>query len=75
MGIWPVSVAYYREHIWALSIDSATGFICHIDHPAPARYSASATMSHKPYPPLGIGLIGLGHHGSRYAKHILIRSL
>ncbi|MBL8071439.1 MAG: Gfo/Idh/MocA family oxidoreductase [Nitrospira sp.] len=28
-------------------------------------------MSHKPDVPLGIGLIGVGHHGSRYAKHLL----
>ncbi len=28
-------------------------------------------MSHRPPIPLGIGLIGLGRHGSRYAKHIL----
>ncbi len=28
-------------------------------------------MSQEPRPPLGIGLIGLGHHGSRYAKHLL----
>ncbi len=28
-------------------------------------------MSHEPRAPLGIGLIGLGHHGSRYAKHLL----
>lgn len=28
-------------------------------------------MSQKPLAPLGIGLIGLGRHGSRYAKHIL----
>ena len=28
-------------------------------------------MSHEPGLPLGIGLIGVGHHGSRYAKHLL----
>ncbi|MBS0168918.1 MAG: Gfo/Idh/MocA family oxidoreductase [Nitrospira sp.] len=28
-------------------------------------------MSQAPRPPLGIGLIGLGHHGSRYAKHLV----
>ena len=28
-------------------------------------------MSHQPLVPLGIGLIGLGRHGSRYAKHIV----
>ncbi|HVG01775.1 MAG TPA: Gfo/Idh/MocA family oxidoreductase [Nitrospira sp.] len=28
-------------------------------------------MTQPPFPPLGIGLIGLGRHGSRYAKHIL----
>jgi len=28
-------------------------------------------MSQEPRPPLGIGLIGLGHHGSRYAKHLV----
>lgn len=28
-------------------------------------------MSHEPDVPLGIGLIGVGHHGSRYAKHLL----
>ncbi len=28
-------------------------------------------MSHEPRVPLGVGLIGLGHHGSRYAKHLL----
>ncbi len=28
-------------------------------------------MSHERRPPLGIGLIGLGHHGSRYAKHLV----
>lgn len=28
-------------------------------------------MSHEPCTPLGIGLIGLGRHGSRYAKHLL----
>ncbi|CAE6780211.1 MAG: Gfo/Idh/MocA family oxidoreductase [Nitrospira sp.] len=28
-------------------------------------------MSHERRPPLGIGLIGLGHHGSRYAKHLI----
>ncbi|MGC3973748.1 MAG: Gfo/Idh/MocA family oxidoreductase [Nitrospira sp.] len=28
-------------------------------------------MSHKSRMPLGIGLIGLGHHGRRYAKHLL----
>ena len=28
-------------------------------------------MSPQPRTPLGIGLIGLGHHGSRYAKHLL----
>ncbi len=28
-------------------------------------------MTHEPLAPLGIGLIGLGRHGSRYAKHIL----
>ncbi|MBI4000938.1 MAG: Gfo/Idh/MocA family oxidoreductase [Nitrospira defluvii] len=28
-------------------------------------------MSYEPLAPLGIGLIGLGRHGSRYAKHIL----
>ena len=28
-------------------------------------------MPHESRMPLGIGLIGLGHHGSRYAKHLL----
>ena len=28
-------------------------------------------MAQQPPPPLGIGLIGLGRHGSRYAKHIV----
>ncbi len=28
-------------------------------------------MSQESRPPLGIGLIGLGHHGSRYAKHLV----
>lgn len=28
-------------------------------------------MSHESRMPLGVGLIGLGHHGSRYAKHLL----
>lgn len=28
-------------------------------------------MSQERRPPLGIGLIGLGHHGSRYAKHLI----
>ncbi len=28
-------------------------------------------MAQQPLPPLGIGLIGLGRHGSRYAQHIL----
>ena len=28
-------------------------------------------MSHERRPPLGIGLIGLGRHGSRYAKHLI----
>lgn len=28
-------------------------------------------MSHEACMPLGIGLVGLGHHGSRYAKHLL----
>ena len=28
-------------------------------------------MAQQPLPPLGIGLIGLGRHGSRYAKHIV----
>ena len=28
-------------------------------------------MAQQPLPPLGIGLIGLGRHGSRYVKHIV----
>ena len=28
-------------------------------------------MSNEAPAPLGIGLIGLGHHGSRYARHVL----
>lgn len=28
-------------------------------------------MSDEPLTPLGIGLIGVGHHGNRYAKHLL----
>lgn len=29
-------------------------------------------MTHAPLTPLGIGLIGLGRHGSRYAKHLSV---
>ncbi len=62
---------YYRERIWALSINGATGCSRHIDHPARPRYSASPLMVSDTPTPLGIGLIGLGRHGRRYAKHLM----
>ena len=66
-----LSVRYYRERIWALSIDAAAAFVSYIDRSLPARYSASQKMAYEPLAPLGIGLIGLGRHGSRYARHLI----
>ena len=41
-GIQRLSVGYYRERIWALSIGAAAGVFCHIDRATSARYSASS---------------------------------
>ena len=43
----------------------------HIDHPAPASLKCVVHDVSRTFRTLGIGLIGLGRHGSRYAKHIL----